>query len=284
MNQAPSFEPLACHNLNVMKRAYITLLTTDDYLHGLLVLIFSLREVKSKYECSVLITPNISLRTKSILAAHAIAYIEISDIPNPTDVHPSHRWNRTYSKLHVFGLNQYEKVVFLDADMIILENIDVLFECEHLSAASSGSMLPACSDWTHMNSGLFVAVPDASLFSDMISCVGRVEALNGGGTTNTPRSGSDQEFINAYYRDWKRCFKLHLDHRYNMLHYHLDGYNSLFGYTLTAGPKRVAVIHYASYLKPWSLPSETIRTLMSGVQLTLENQALRIWLETNSRI
>ena len=34
----------------------------------------------------------------------------------------------TFTKIHVFNLVQYEKCVFLDADTLVLQNIDDLFD------------------------------------------------------------------------------------------------------------------------------------------------------------
>lgn len=267
-----------------MKQSYVSLLTTNDYLDGLLVLFYSLKQAKSKFDLCVLLTPNISLRTRSVLTDHSIAYTVVDRIKNPSDIRNGHRWFPTYSKLHVFGLTEYDKVVYLDADMLVLENIDELFERPHMSAANAGGMLPDKLDWVNMNTGLFVAVPSAWLVNDMLSQVGKIEVLASGGTLQKPRFGSDQDFVNAYYRDWPRRAELHLDHKYNMLHYHLDAYGSGFGYTLTPGPKRVAVIHYGSYLKPWALGRDVIDRLQCGIELSLENYAHRLWRNARDKI
>lgn len=37
-------------------------------------------------------------------------------------------FNTTFSKLHVFGLTEFDKIVYLDADLLLLSNIDELFD------------------------------------------------------------------------------------------------------------------------------------------------------------
>jgi len=37
-------------------------------------------------------------------------------------------FNTTFSKLHVFGLTEFDKIVYLDADLLLLSNIDALFD------------------------------------------------------------------------------------------------------------------------------------------------------------
>jgi len=45
----------------------------------------------------------------------------------------------TFSKLNIWKIVDYDKLVYLDADTIVLENIDNLFNYEELSAVLGGS-------------------------------------------------------------------------------------------------------------------------------------------------
>jgi len=58
----------------------------------------------------------------------------------------------TFTKLHCWRLLQYTKCVFLDADTLVLTNIDDLFDREELSAAPDAGW-PDC-----FNTGVFVFV------------------------------------------------------------------------------------------------------------------------------
>jgi len=58
----------------------------------------------------------------------------------------------TFTKLHCWQLTQYRKCVFLDADTLVLSNVDDLFEREELSAAPDAGW-PDC-----FNTGVFVFV------------------------------------------------------------------------------------------------------------------------------
>lgn len=65
----------------------------------------------------------------------------------------------TFSKLHAWRLEQYSKCVFLDADTLVIRNVDELFEREELSAASDVG-------WPDLfNSGVFVFTPSQATFS-----------------------------------------------------------------------------------------------------------------------
>lgn len=271
----------------IENKAYVSILVTDDYLPGLLVLSASLKFVKSRYPLHVLLTPNISEKTIDILIKNSITYSILSqNIDNPTNINIHHRWFPTYSKLAIFDQVQYEKIVYLDVDMMVLRNIDELFECPHMSATNAGSMLPRKKDRKHLNlnSGLIVIEPSHYLFNDMMSKVGKIENLESGGSEDKPAHGSDQDFINAYFPEWPNQKNLHLDHKYNLFHYHLDEYNKLFGYTIENSPKPISVIHYASYLKPWNIKKDEIDNMANDPNRRLELKAIQLWVEVFYKI
>jgi len=268
-----------------VKYSFISIISTDDYLDGLLVLFYSLKNTQSKYPFLVLLTPNISKKTISTLNKYSISYKVLSEeIQNPTNVSQNHRWFPTYSKLHIFNQTEYDKLVFLDADMLILRNIDELFDFPHMSATNAGGMLPRKSSWTHLNSGLIVLEPSKKLFNDMLSKIGKIEKVESGGNKLKPQYGSDQDFLNAYYPDWPNKKELHLDHKYNMFHYYLDEYNKLFGYSINEEPHPISIIHYASYLKPWKVDKKILDELEKDTNKILETKALKLWLVERKKL
>jgi len=224
-----------------------------------------------------LLTKNISDKTIKTLQKYSIPYKLIpKNISNPTDTNQEHRWFSTYSKLHIFNQIEFTKIVFLDADMLILRNIDELFDKPHMSAVNAGSMIPRKALWTRLNSGLIVIEPSSELFKDMLTKIGKVEVLKSNDTNRKHRFWSDQDFLNAYYPDWPRKRELHLDHKYNVLHYYSDEYRELFDYSLTKGEHPVSVIHYASHLKPWNVTIEQIVELQDNNK-TMEAEAIKLW-------
>jgi glycogenin len=224
-----------------MRCSYVSILSTEAYLPGVLVLHRSLLGTGPRHPFLLLLTPNVPHSVRGVLSTHGIGYrVLAKPIANPNRVSESHRWYYNYSKLHVFNLTEFDKVVFLDADMLVNANLDELFGKPHMSAVNSGGLLPELSSWTQLNSGLMVVEPSRELFSDMVGQIGTIEA---------GKAGGDQAFLHAYYRDWPDRKELHLDHRYNMFHTHLDRYHELFGYTLD----EIKVLHFIGETKPWSV-------------------------------
>ena len=79
----------------------------------------------------------------------------------------------TFTKLHAWKLVEYEKCVFLDADTLVLQNVDDLFNRPEISAAPDIGW-PDC-----FNSGVFVFVPSLQTHNALISHALAVGSFDG---------------------------------------------------------------------------------------------------------
>lgn len=106
-----------------MKNAYATLLSSDDYLPGVLGLKYSLEISNATYPFFVIVTDNLSKETLNSLKEKKINYYFFPTRSYKT----TNIWSKTINKFYIFFLTQYDKILFLDADIIVLKNIDNLF-------------------------------------------------------------------------------------------------------------------------------------------------------------
>ncbi|KAF9605645.1 hypothetical protein IFM89_017988 [Coptis chinensis] len=162
------------------EEAYVTLLYGDEFLLGVRVLGKSIRDTKSTKDMVVLVSDGVSNYAKQLLKADGWIVEMISLLANPNQVRPTRFWG-VYTKLKIFNMTDYKKVVYLDADTIVLKNIDELFKCGKF-----------CGNLKHserMNSGVMVVEPSQAVFEDMMSKV----------TTLKSYTGGDQGFLNSYY-------------------------------------------------------------------------------------
>jgi inositol 3-alpha-galactosyltransferase len=117
------------------KRAWVTLLTKTSYLAGAVLLAHSLHKHHSRYPLLILITPDFpstllsSLEREAALTNSKIHLIEHLRPKQKFDLIDS-RFDDTWTKLMVFSLVDCEKLVFLDADMLVLRNMDELFDVD----------------------------------------------------------------------------------------------------------------------------------------------------------
>ncbi|KAI8995485.1 glycosyltransferase family 8 protein [Trametes punicea] len=145
-------------------RAYLTLLTTKSYLPGVLVLHKSLLDVGSKYPLVVMATPALPREVRDVVIRRGIAIRDIDPL-NPKNGHHElamhdSRFAETWTKLRVFELVEYERLVVLDADMVIRRNMDELMDMDlpkdqiaavHVCACNPRRLPHYPKDWTREN-------------------------------------------------------------------------------------------------------------------------------------
>ncbi|CAH2055123.1 unnamed protein product [Thlaspi arvense] len=165
------------------KEAYVTLLYGDEFLLGVRVLGKSIRDTGSNKDMVVLVSDGVSDYSKKLLKADGWKVEKITLLANPNQVHPKRFWG-VYTKLKIFNMTDYKKVVYLDADTIVVKNIEDLFKCSKFCANLKHS--------ERLNSGVMVVEPSEALFDDMMKQVKTLSSYTGG----------DQGFLNSYYPDF----------------------------------------------------------------------------------
>lgn len=102
-------------------------------------------------------------------------------VQNPGERYPA-KFSGVYTKLRIFGDTTYDRIVFLDADTIVVENIDSLFLCDGFCAVLRHS--------ERFNTGVMALAPAAFDADDMLSHIKDMPSYTGG----------DQGFLNEYLK------------------------------------------------------------------------------------
>lgn len=123
-----------------MNYAWVTLLATDNFIQGVILLNNSLKKVKTKYPLLVIATNNLKKETFLLLEKEGISYKVFPYISFFCDGDRNMRfwagkvdqtenvwWNCTFSKIYMFLFTDFEKVCFLDADIEMIKNCDYYF-------------------------------------------------------------------------------------------------------------------------------------------------------------
>ncbi|CAM9834926.1 unnamed protein product, partial [Chrysoparadoxa australica] len=171
--------------LCLMRRAYVTLLYSD-FVDGTRALGQSLRLSGTEADTIVLVTPDVKQSTRAKLDADGWDVQEVEVKPNPNARFQSRLVN-VYTKLTIFSMVDYDSIVFLDSDTLVLSNIDELFECKPFCAVMRHSEL--------LNSGVLAVTPDLNVYDDMMAKTPTFDSYTGG----------DQGFLNTYFGDFAGC-------------------------------------------------------------------------------
>ena len=112
------------------KRVWTTLVTNTNYFAGLFTLQYSLKKSGSKYPLVALCTDGVPADGIAALEKRNITWKKIPYLlPSvPKEYGNDPRFYDCWSKLAPFSLTEYDRVVQLDSDMLVLKNMDELME------------------------------------------------------------------------------------------------------------------------------------------------------------
>ena len=164
--------------------AYVTLLY-GGFLLGARVLGQSLRETGTKMDMIALCTENVAKSTKEVLIADGWRIKEIGNIHSPYQglSKRGDYFSGIFSKLYVWNLTDYERIIYLDSDVLVLQNIDHMFDCGTFCATYRHSDL--------FNAGIIVVQPSSNIFYDMLDKIPVIPSYDDG----------DQGFLNVYFSE-----------------------------------------------------------------------------------
>ncbi|KAL9233459.1 hypothetical protein vseg_008458 [Gypsophila vaccaria] len=202
-------------------RAYVTFLAGNgDYVKGVVGLVKGLRKSKSRYPLVVAVLPDVPEEHRRVLVAQGCLVREIEPVyppENQTQFAMAY-YVINYSKLRIWEFVEFNKMIYLDGDIQVFDNIDHLFDlpnghfyavmdcfCEKTWAHTTQYKIGYCQQspnkvhWAedklgpkpplYFNAGMFVYEPNLSTYHDLL------RAVQVAPTT----SFAEQDFLNAYF-------------------------------------------------------------------------------------
>ncbi|CAM0135972.1 unnamed protein product [Umbelopsis sp. WA50703] len=222
-----------------MTRAYVTLVVTDNAAAGALVLAHRLRDLHDSRDPGqkllCLVTSDVSANTHHALAT--VYEVVQVDTPRSKAALNLHLLGKpiaalSLAKVEIWNLTQYEKILYLDPDVLPLRPIDELFEFEELSAAPDVGW----PDWFH--TGVFVANPSRSTYAALKSMTEQDKVYEAG----------DQGLLNEHFQNWSMSGPSHrIPFTFNIVASAIYSYapaSKEFG-------KDVKMVRFSEDEKPW---------------------------------
>ncbi len=224
--------------------ACATVVTSADYVIGAMVLGHSLRKSGWKHDMVVLVTAEVGARDRARLKQlwHHVLETEHVANPNSSNELGLEAFATCYTKLRVWELTQYDHVVYLDADTIVLGSLEPLLERSCFAAAPC----PSAPDL--FNTAVMVLQPSAEKFGEMESLIRTLPSYDGG----------DQGFLNSYFADWfTGPAESRLPYQYNTARL-----SCFYKPSWTRFTSDMRVLHYFGPAKPWSFSSRIAQFLI----------------------
>lgn len=249
-------------------RAYVTFLAGNgDYVKGVVGLAKGLRKVKSQYPLVVAIMPDVPVEHRKILESQGCIVREIEPVyppENQTQFAMAY-YVINYSKLRIWEFVEYGKMVYLDGDIQVYENIDHLFDlpdghfyavmdcfCEKTWSHTPRYKIGYCQQcpdkvkWPaelgqpaalYFNAGMFMFEPSIVTYHHLLNTL----------KITTPTPFAEQDFLNMYFKDIYKPIPLVYNLVLAMLWRHPENVEL----------EKVKVVHYcAAGSKPWRYTGE----------------------------
>ncbi|KAI6694829.1 hypothetical protein NL676_022539 [Syzygium grande] len=246
------------------RRGYVTFLAgSGDYVKGVVGLAKGLRKVKSAYPLVVAVLPDVPEEHRDILRSQGCIIHEIEPI-YPPENHVQFAmayYVINYSKLRIWNFLDYSKMVYLDADIQVYENIDHLLDtedgyfyavmdcfCEKTWSHSPQYSVGYCQQcpekvaWPaemgsppalYFNAGMFVFEPSRSTYESLLHTL----------RITPPTPFAEQDFLNMYFQKTYKPIPMAYNLVLAMLWRHPENVGTL---------EKVKVVHYcAAGSKPW---------------------------------
>ncbi|XP_010506746.1 PREDICTED: galactinol synthase 1-like [Camelina sativa] len=245
-------------------RAYVTFLAGNgDYVKGVVGLAKGLRKVKSAYPLVVAILPDVPEEHRRILVEQGCIVREIEPVyppENQTQFAMAY-YVINYSKLRIWKFVEYSKMVYLDGDIQVYENIDHLFDlpdgyfyavmdcfCEKTWSHTPQYKIGYCQQcpekvqWPkaelgeppalYFNAGMFLFEPKLEIYEDLLKSLKIIP----------PTPFAEQDFLNMYFKKIYKPIPLVYNLVLAMLWRHPENVEL----------DKVKVVHYcAAGSKPW---------------------------------
>ncbi|GER42671.1 plant glycogenin-like starch initiation protein [Striga asiatica] len=232
INRIYDISPIeAAAQTRVRREAYATVLhSSESYVCGAITLAQSLLRSGTHRDLILLLDLSISEPKRAALAQAGWTLRFIHRIRNPRAEKNSYN-EYNYSKFRLWQLTDYDKVIFIDSDIIVLRNLDILFQFPQMSATGNDASI--------FNSGIMVIEPSNCTFDMLMQKRKEIVSYNGG----------DQGFLNEVFVWWHR-----LPRRVNFLKNFWSNSSTEAGVKnqlLGSDPPKLYSIHYLG-LKPWN--------------------------------
>ena len=139
-------------------RAYVTMVSSGEFVLPAAVLMHSIARTGTPYALAVCVTSAVSDVDRQRLAAVA-EVIVVDAVPSPHFIRHA-RYVDVFTKLRLWQLVMFDKIVYMDTDVVVLRNMDDLFDTPAWG-------VPLDADSRRLSTGMMVIEPGVRIYAAM---------------------------------------------------------------------------------------------------------------------
>jgi len=180
--------------------AFATLLTTDnvEYFRGALVLGSSIRSFDSSRDLICLVTKNVPTEWHSALTVAGWTIVQVDEISefwwgkspecSKFDADQSQRWGHMATKLRLWQMKQYERIMYLDADTVLTGDASEIFKIQGFAAEKARYH-------SYFNAGVMLLTPSQQTFDELVKLGSSTHKTLFGNVVDC----TEQGLLNSYF-------------------------------------------------------------------------------------
>ena len=229
--------------------AYVTMLYGDnDYFLGTLIFILSLLKTKPKYDTVLLYTFDVPTYKLDILKKYYTRTKEITYIQLKHKIRRK-RFQNIFTKLKIFTLIDYEKILYLDNDMYVQKNLDHIFHKYNTPAGLgiSEDLEFKDNEKVHknkvvFNAGTWLIKPSIKDFKRMLSGIKNFNTNN----------ELEQEYVSYFYNKKWTNMSYKYNYQFGLASFSNNKRGQLYDKINNGNLNDIYIIHYSAPKKPWN--------------------------------
>jgi len=196
----------------IIMYSYISYICNDKYLPGIIALIKSLKHHNCKFNICILVTKGVSVKSNETILNLGANIKEVDEIhykgkKSELIIDRYGKSNNSwmmFTKINIFKEIKFNKLLYIDADTVVLQNIDHIFDNDsNFSAVKGGSKM---LNYDGIEAGVLLFKPSLDLYEELI------KAMN---SDTYDLRMSDQSLLNDFFL--KHYSIDYLDEKWNRL-------------------------------------------------------------------
>eukprot|EP00276_Gloeochaete_wittrockiana_P019197 CAMPEP_0184341890 /NCGR_PEP_ID=MMETSP1089-20130417/10493_1 /TAXON_ID=38269 ORGANISM="Gloeochaete wittrockiana, Strain SAG46.84" /NCGR_SAMPLE_ID=MMETSP1089 /ASSEMBLY_ACC=CAM_ASM_000445 /LENGTH=288 /DNA_ID=CAMNT_0026670433 /DNA_START=27 /DNA_END=893 /DNA_ORIENTATION=- len=139
----------------------------------------ALREVQTQVPNFIVLnrldnSDSVPIQARAALEALGAKIIKVDDIKMLEHMSIPSVWEQAFTKLRIWNMTEYTKIMWMDSDTLVVDNIDHLFNEPELTAPHTPSHCGCGPEWVKgspyhtVSSGFFVSEPSTARFDQMM--------------------------------------------------------------------------------------------------------------------